>query len=239
MDYWMAGAAVAAYFIKGLCGFANSLVFASLMSFRANTVDITPVDLVLSAPSNLLIIWKNRQSINPRTVIAPALMCVAGMLPGAFLLKMGDVKLLKLAFGGLIIALAIEMLLRDVTNRTRKGSPLVMTMVGILSGFTSGLFGIGALLSAYVSRTTDNQSAFRGTICAVFMINDIARMVVYAATGVLTYATLRQSLCLTPFMAVGLWLGMRLSGKIGERQAQFIVIEMLIASGVSLIAINL
>ena len=33
-------AAVAAYFIKGLCGFANTLVFTSILSFGVNTSEL-------------------------------------------------------------------------------------------------------------------------------------------------------------------------------------------------------
>ena len=35
-------ATFAAFFIKGLCGFANTLVFTSIMGFGAANVDIAP-----------------------------------------------------------------------------------------------------------------------------------------------------------------------------------------------------
>ena len=43
-------AAVAAYFIKGLCGFANTLVFTSILSFGASNSNISPIDLLLGYP---------------------------------------------------------------------------------------------------------------------------------------------------------------------------------------------
>lgn len=46
-------AAIAAYFIKGLCGFANTLVFTSILSFCASNANISPIDLLL-IPSALL-----------------------------------------------------------------------------------------------------------------------------------------------------------------------------------------
>ncbi len=42
-------AAAAAYFIKGLCGFANTLVFTSILSFGASNASISPVDLLLAS----------------------------------------------------------------------------------------------------------------------------------------------------------------------------------------------
>lgn len=51
-------AAVAAYFIKGLCGFANTLVLTSILSFGAANANISPIDLLLGYPANLILTWK-------------------------------------------------------------------------------------------------------------------------------------------------------------------------------------
>ena len=48
-------AAVAAYFIKGLCGFANTLVFTSILIFGASNANISPIDLLLGYPTNLIL----------------------------------------------------------------------------------------------------------------------------------------------------------------------------------------
>lgn len=47
-----------AYIVKGMCGFANTLVFGTLAGFFTGHVNISPVDLLLGYPSNLLIAWK-------------------------------------------------------------------------------------------------------------------------------------------------------------------------------------
>ena len=54
MYLWMIAAA-AAYFIKGLCGFANTLVFTTILSFGVANVNISPIDLLLGFPANLLL----------------------------------------------------------------------------------------------------------------------------------------------------------------------------------------
>ena len=50
-------------------------------------------------------------------------------------------------------------------------------VLGILSGFLCGLYGIGALLGAYVSRVTDDSSSFKANICVVFFVENTVRMV--------------------------------------------------------------
>ena len=37
-----------AFFVKGVCGFANTLVFTSMLSFGTANIEITPVDLFLN-----------------------------------------------------------------------------------------------------------------------------------------------------------------------------------------------
>ena len=49
------------------------------------------------------------------------------------------------------------------SNDTVKGG-LVGGLIGLLAGVMSGLYGVGALLAAYMSRTTDSPAAFRGNL---------------------------------------------------------------------------
>ena len=77
-------AAVAAYFIKGLCGFANTLVFTSILSFGVANANISPIDLLLGYPTNLILTWKNRRSLAPKVYLPLAALVLAGSIPGAF-----------------------------------------------------------------------------------------------------------------------------------------------------------
>lgn len=55
-------ATVVAYFIKGLCGFANTIVFTSILGFGVNNVNISPVEVVLGYPSNIILICKKSKT---------------------------------------------------------------------------------------------------------------------------------------------------------------------------------
>ena len=46
-----------AFFIKGLCGFANTLVFTTILGFGEANVNISPVELLLGFPSNLILVF--------------------------------------------------------------------------------------------------------------------------------------------------------------------------------------
>ena len=231
---WMMFAAVCAYFVKGLCGFANTLVFSTILSFSTNNVNISPVELVLGLPSNIMIYYKERKSVQWKVCLPLAGLVLLGDIPGILLLKNTNTQVIKGIFGFVIIAIGVEMLLREYMRKTKKSQLLLIT-IGILSGILCGLYGIGALLAAYMGRVTDNSSSFKGNLCIVFLIDNLFRLVMYGVTGIITLATLKQSVILFPFMALGLFLGMKGSSFLDEKKIKKLVIIMLILSGVSLI----
>ncbi len=231
---WMMFAAVCAYFVKGLCGFANTLVFSTILSFSTNNVNISPVELVLGLPSNIMISYKERKSVQWKVCLPLSGLVLLGDIPGILLLKNTNTQVIKGIFGFVIIAIGVEMLLREYMRKTKKSQLLLIT-IGILSGILCGLYGIGALLAAYMGRVTDNSSSFKGNLCIVFLIDNLFRLVMYGVTGIITLATLKQSVILFPFMALGLFLGMKGSSFLDEKKIKKLVIIMLILSGVSLI----
>lgn len=231
---WMMFAAVCAYFVKGLCGFANTLVFSTILSFSTNNVNISPVELVLGLPSNIMISYKERKSVQWKVCLPLAGLVLLGDIPGILLLKNTNTQVIKGIFGFVIIAIGVEMLLREYMRKTKKSQLLLIT-IGILSGILCGLYGIGALLAAYMGRVTNNSSSFKGNLCIVFLIDNLFRLVMYGVTGIITLATLKQSVILFPFMALGLFLGMKGSSFLDEKKIKKLVIIMLILSGVSLI----
>ena len=112
MVLWIASA-FAAYFVKGVCGFANTLVLTSILSFRAVNADISPIDLLLGYPSNLILAWRNRRSLDPKVWIPLSLLVLAGSIPGALLLKNAGTGTIRIVFGFVVIFLGAEMLLRE------------------------------------------------------------------------------------------------------------------------------
>ena len=79
-------AAFTAYFIKGLCGFANTLVFTSILSFGAANANISPVELLIGYPTNFILTWKNRKSLDYKVypVSAAGSPCAGRQHPGGF-----------------------------------------------------------------------------------------------------------------------------------------------------------
>ena len=244
MVWWIA-ASVCAFFVKGLCGFANTLVFTTILSFGSSNASISPVELLLGYPTNIILAWKNRKSIQWKVCLPLALLVIAGSIPGALFLKNADTGIVKLFFGAVIVLVGVEMLLREFQTRKikrskkMKQSKTVLGVIGLLSGLLCGLYGVGALLGAYISRVTEDSKSFQANICTVFLAENTFRIGLYAWWGILTLDVARQAAMLVPFMLAGLLLGMGSGRFVNERMAKLLVIALLMASGALLVVQNL
>lgn len=232
-------AVICAYVVKGMCGFANTLIFTSILSFRGDNINITPVELLIGIPSNILLAVRERKAIKLKAWIPLAVMVIVGSIPGIFLLKFGDVTFLKLILGVAITGIGIEMLLRERQQKKQRSSPVFLFIIGILSSFLCGLFGIGALLAAYMGRTTETTNEFRGNLSMVLLADNLFRLTTYIATGIMTWPVVKNALILFPFMLLGLAAGMVLSKVMDEKVMRRIVTIVLIISGISLFLTNL
>lgn len=226
-------------FIKGLCGVGDAPLFSSIMSFAQNNIDISPVNLIPSIFSNLLITWQNRKSLQPRIWVPMALLLIAGCIPGTLLLKNADTGTLKLIFGIFIVIVGVIMLYNELAQKKMKPNKFLLLLVGVLAGLGSGLFGVGVLLVVYISMTTKNMSAFKGNICAVFLSENIVRTIMYLILGLFTASVLKHAALVTPFIWIGLFLGQKAASFLDERKAKIVLMIVLVISGIAIVAANL
>lgn len=231
-------AVVIAYTVKGLTGFANTLVFSTIMSLSgANIANITPIELVLGTPSNIFIAVRERKGFRLRVVAPLAALMVIGCIPGAMVLKFGNPALVKMLFGVGVTLVGLQTLLTEKLNL--KPNNIALCAIGIIAGVMCGMYGIGALLVAYVTKTTKTPEEFRANVCFVFILVDIFRTILYISTGIFTLEIFTWALKLAPFMIVGMAIGTVLSKKLNAALVKKIIMIMLVLSGVSLMITNL
>ena len=232
-----AAAVVLAYTVKGLTGFANTLVFSTVMSFFTDIKLITPIEIILGTPSNIFIAVRERRGFRWQVVLPLATLMIIGCIPGALFLKFGNPELIKMFFGIGVTLVGLQTLLSERLNL--KPNRIALCIIGIVAGVMCGMYGIGALLVAYVTKTTDTPEEFRANVCFVFILVDIFRAILYISTGIFTAEIFLWALKLTPFMVVGMAIGTFLAGRLRADLVKKIIMIMLVLSGVSLMVTNL
>jgi len=239
MALWML-AALVGYFVKGVAGIGNTLVVTSVMAYSRTNAEITPVELLLCIPTNLVVTWVYRRHINWKLAIAPMCMVLAGDVLGVLLLKNVDVTAVKAIFGVVLMLLSVEQLWRELRGKPgRAAHPALMLMLGIAAGVLCGMFGVGALLAAYFARVTTDDATYKGTMSVIFTVENFFRVIAYSVTGLLTMQSLQNAAMLLPFMGLGLFLGIRLSSRMNACTMRIIIGVMLLLSGVPLVLTSL
>lgn len=182
MGYWIA-ATLLAFFVKGLCGFANTLVFTSIMSFGANNINISPVELLVGYPANAMVAFRERKSIQWKMCLPIAALIIIGGIPGVFFLKNTDTHVLKIIFGILVIGVGVEMLLREFFPKKTKENKIVLTLIGIVtfSVFKKALtlvpfMVVGTLMGMFASKFLNEKVAKR-IVIIFLMISGVSLVV--------------------------------------------------------------
>ena len=188
---------------------------------------------------------------------------------GVLFLKNVDARFIKVLFGIAVILIALEMILRETdliklftkrktfSERTSNREDLsskenaiektdrkiyrtpAFWIVGLLSGFLCGLYGVGALLGAYLGRVTKDMSSFKGNISLIFLVENTFRIILYGMSGLLNMASIKMALLLVPVAILSLTLGMLAGKKMGDRAVRKTVMILLILSGILLICKNI
>lgn len=237
---WMWFAALLAFFIKGLCGFANTLVFTTLTNFNSSIVHISPIMVLINYPTNLIMVWNGRKAIDYRICVPLCIMVIAGIIPGTFFFTNMDTRMLEAIFGVVVVVIALEMLLnRRQAHPAGQKVGWKMGLLGVLSGFVCGFCNTGVLVGTYLSKVTDDTQAFKANACVVYFLSDNIKLLMFLCLGVLNTDILLEALSIFPVAMLGLWLGMKSSRIMNEAVARKAVLVMLVISGLGLIINNL
>ena len=225
-----------AYTIKGLIGFGNPLISAPLLSMRLDNVILTPGTLIMDCPINGYITWKNRHNFQWRQVLPLLLANMCGVVPGALLLRFSLPWVIKTALGCVVVFLGLEMATRSLRPvKPGRDAPWVRLVVAFFSGICGGLFGINMFIVAYLQRTARDYGEFKGSLCFLFLGENLFRLCTYAVGGLLAREVLLFGLASVPAAVLSMGLGGWLGPRLDEGKLQKAAIVLFILGGVSII----
>jgi uncharacterized membrane protein YfcA len=222
------------FFIKGLAAFGDPLISNPVLSLYIDNRVISPMNLLLQAPLNGWISWKNRRNFSIKKSLLMLICIFCGIVPGTLLLKYAMSWILKAVLGVLVLGIGLEMIVRN-RAKPAKENKVIMSFVSFCSGVTAGLYGINLFFVAYVERTTNDRAAFRGNICFIFFIENTVRIILYIVMGIFNRYILLLSLIALPGMLTGFLLGSKVDTKLSEITIRRIIIIMFMLGGLSIL----
>lgn len=232
-------ATFAAFFVKGMCGFANTLVFTSILSYGTANVNISPIELLIGYPMNLLMTWNNRKELKTKIWLPLSLLVLLGSIPGAIMLKNIDAGIIKVFFGFVVTALGLQMFVQEYQKKQTEPSKVMLLLISVFGGMLCGIFGVGALLGVCVTRMTKTGSEFKGNVSAVFSVENTTRLFTYGMLGLFTPSAIRMALVMIVVALLGMFLGSKFSKGFRDKTVKKMVNVLLILSGIVLIIQNI
>ena len=229
--------------IYSTLGFGSGMFAVSILSYLYGSIEfVVPFFTVLCLPTEVIITYKNRKSIDYSKIKLFLLFIIPFLLLGTILLKFADDYPFFLIFLGVIIILISINSLSDFLDKRDLGmkkDKFWVPFFGSISGLLGGLYGIGGPpLIFYFQQKKLNKDQFRITLLSIFSIMTFIRVLYYIGLDILTAELLMTTLVILPFSLSGLAIGNFMHKKIDEKTFKTIVATVLAISGFMLIYKN-
>ena len=223
-----------AYLIFGISGFGSTLVAVPLLAHVMPLKFAIPMVVVLDCVSAFSMGLKLRADVWKAEFTPMLPFLLVGLLIGAFVLLKVPTQWLLLGLGGFVLLFGSNFLLdRKPLIRLPRWAA---APIGLFAGTTSSALGVGGPIYVfYFTARGATPEQIRATVPAVFSFTTVARIAIFATVGLFNADVLITAAALLPVMALGLWCGHRLHGKLSRDQAIRIIGGLLLLSGASLI----
>ncbi len=221
-----------AFTVKGIAGFGDPLISSPLLMTFMDNRQITPMTLCVQLPINTYMAIKNRKELNIKRVMPITVAVMLGIIPGTMLLAYSSALWLKLVLGVVIVGISIEMATRS-RAKPAKYNKYVMLVISFFSGVCGGIFGINLFFVAYLERTMSNRGEFRGSICFIFIFENVFRFISYIVSGIITLELLPLVLACVPGVIGGMLFARLLDKRLSDKLIRFAVIIMFFIGGLS------
>lgn len=224
-----------AYLIFGMSGFGSTLVAVPLLVQVMPLKFAIPTVLLLDTIGAFTMGFKLREQVWKAEFIPMLPFLVAGLIVGALVLVNVPTQWLILGLGIFVLIFGADYL---IGRKSRIHLPRwSVAPIGFSAGVTSSAFGVGGPIYVfYFTARGATPEQIRATVPAVFSFTTIARIAIFIGIGLFSPPVLMTAALLLAPMALGMWCGHRLHGRLSRDQAVRMVGVLLLASGASLIA---
>jgi uncharacterized membrane protein YfcA len=221
--------------VSGVSGFAMGLVVSGvwlhIIRPDQNALLIVLCGLVTQGAG----IWRVRHAIDWRKIWPFVVGSAIGVPLGTALLTSVNQETLRITMGVLLVLFSLYGLFRPAVRPVEGGIPIELG-VGVANGLIGGLTGLGGIAVTVWSQlrggAKDAQRAiFQPVLFATFAMTAISLGLV----GAYTADTMKLYALALPALIVGIWVGLKLYGKLDDAAFRRVILILLLASGVSLV----
>ncbi|MBC8506858.1 MAG: sulfite exporter TauE/SafE family protein [Anaerolineales bacterium] len=219
-------------------GFGTGLgVFAvPLMAIVISPAQAAAIMLPILCVIDLFNIWHYRRTWDRQNmgILVPA--ALIGIALGAFTFRYLSDAHIRILIGVIAVIFVGNFFFGRNSKEKRNPDRVRGSFWGAIAGFVSfGVHAGGPPVSVYLLPQRLEKTIFVGTNVVFFTIVNYVKLIPYYFLGQLNLGNLTTSLILSPLIPAGIWLGVKLHGRINQRVFYNLVYLFLLIAGAKLL----
>jgi uncharacterized membrane protein YfcA len=240
MDGTVLGLYLLATFIggmtTGIAGFAMGLVVSGIWLHILTPIQTAALIVGYALLAQSYSIWKLRQAMSWRKVTPFLIGGAVGVPIGALLLTYINPAHLRIGVGVLLVLYSIYSLAKPALKPVGGGVP-ADTGIGFLNGLLGGLTGLGGIVvTVWVQLRGLPKDVQRAIFQPVILAAQAMTAISLAFAGAYTTELIKLYVYGLPFLAAGVWSGLKLYGHLDDAAFRKVILMLLLISGIVLVA---
>jgi uncharacterized protein len=201
--------------LQAVSGFGFALLSVPLLSLFITPKVIFPIMLIQGSLVNLVVLGTARKGIQLKSHWIMIVTGLIGIPFGAWLLYFMSPEALKLFIG--VVTVVVTLLIWFDVRLLLKDDRVSQGIVGFSSGLLNGSITLsGPPVILYFAGKKVQKTEFRATLCAYFLILNLATAPFYFAAQLFTERALTLSLISAPVVILGAVLGVMLANRLSQ-----------------------
>lgn len=200
---------VVASIVRGLTGFGFSALVVTGLGFIFLPTEVVVMALILEIIASVHLlpsVWKDIEW----SLLSSLMVGVFVATPlGMYLLNWLQPDLMRLAISLTVLCFALIIL--SGVSRSKDGSFVVHSGIGLVSGLCNGAAALGGLpIVAFMLSGSTSVKSVRATLVATFFATDVYAMLFAGGHGIIGENSIVLAVCSLPILFVGVAIGKRL-----------------------------
>jgi uncharacterized membrane protein YfcA len=223
-------------FTSGLTGFAAGLVVSGVWLHIITPLQTAVLIAAYGVVNQSFGIWKVRKALQWRRILPFVIGGAVGVPLGAYLVTYLNPAYVRIGIGALLIVYSTYNLARPAIAPI-KSNAAFDTGIGVMNGLLGGLTGLGGVISTiWVQLGGGAKDAQRAVFQPVLFITMTMATLTFAAGGHLFDADIIKLFLMgLPALLLGLWVGVKLYGRLDDAAFRKAILILLLISGFSLV----
>ncbi|MFG3593585.1 sulfite exporter TauE/SafE family protein [Bradyrhizobium sp. RDI18] len=218
--------------VAGLSGFAFGLVVSAIWLYILTPLQTATLIIAFGLLVQGYSVWKLRSALNWRRLWPFMAGAALGVPVGVGVLTWANPAHVRAGVGAFLVLYSLYALLRPAVPAVEAGGAVADAAVGFLNGVLGGITGLAGILVTIWCGLRGwpkdvQRTVFQPVAVAIFAMSALW----IGAKGAITQDTIKLFLIGLPALFAGMWIGLKLFGRLDEASFRKVVLVLLLVSG--------